>query len=134
MDFMEAVKAKCNGKTVMDTDKKYKLEGIGNNIEIYDLEVSEFKKLNKYITQLNWQVVEKKKTLSDKITKHCTHSNPVALECGKGQCSDCDYYVYEAKLKVTDVKEAIKELGSRANEHNEISWGDVREVLGDRLC
>ena len=61
MDFMEAVKVRCLGKTVMDTDKKYKLEGTGSNIEIYDMETSEFKKLNKYIVQLNWITVEEEK-------------------------------------------------------------------------
>ena len=121
MNFMEAVKIRCLGKTVMDTDKKYKLEGTGNNIEIYDMEVNDFKKLNKYIVQLDWITVEEKTPLSDKIIRGGS--------------------MYEDSIQITDVKEAIKEFIEWCihNPHHvklpsiDVFKAKAKETFGDKL-
>ncbi len=62
---MEAVKERCSGKCIVSENNKYKMEGTGSNIEIWDFEICDFKKLNKFIIELDWKIFKQDWRLAD---------------------------------------------------------------------
>ena len=119
MNFMEAVKLRCEGNTIVSEDDKYKLEGTGSNIEIWDFEICDFKKLNKYIVDLNWKIFEEKKTLSDNIF----HMGGTS---GR-----------EDVLDIMDVKDSLKEFLDWGKERfaspNQVVEQKAKEIFGEKL-
>lgn len=108
MNFLEAIKTMQEGKKVARPSLRAVKLVFGNFVfadneqeEIYMLSMDD-------INATNWEVVEEKKTLSDKIYVPF------------GDDSD--------KLKVGDVKEALKKFlnGDRTNK-------SAKEIFGERL-
>jgi len=125
LNFIEAVKARCEGKRV----KCGCLELVCTEdvIKIKSTESGGERSLIPCDLTLNWEIGEEKKTLSDKIL--------LCIPTGGGFSGNPRDY---DKLLVCDVKEAIKdifELSTKmlpSNERVKIQKG-IKDIVGDKL-
>lgn len=134
MNFLEAVKAMKEGK-------KVKRKSWGNDSDYFTIEngmfcqhgtEKDYSNTNTIALYLeafeatDWEIVEEKKTLSDKIGY--LHDSENAF------CYNKD----GAFIQVKDVKEALKKLSiyiEKCNDNEEaVDMVIVREIFGDLLC
>lgn len=115
MNFLEAVEQMKQGKTTKRKSWNFEAKIQNDSIKVF------WKEDNKdYILDLfdfeatDWEVVEEKKTLSDKIDVSCAHC-------------------VEDMLRVSDVKKALKEFIDRLSS-TIISEEDLaKEIFGEKL-